>query len=88
MRVFVVVLDSRPPVFKSAIVAEVETKKEGEKRSPKEVHSQAIMALETRLKERLKAFVKIKGNEKKGKISIAYENKEELEKISQKLLNG
>lgn len=48
---------------------------------------EALVALETRIKERLRSFVAIKGSAKKGKISIAYESEAELSAISEKLLS-
>lgn len=48
--------------------------------------SGSLTALETCLKEKLKTYVKISGNDKKGRFIISYQNEDELNDISQKLL--
>lgn len=45
-----------------------------------------ILSLEKRMKELLKTYVQIKGNPNKGKITINYQNEEELKQICNKLM--
>lgn len=71
--------------FKSALMVDAESQ-DGESRVVV-ARFEALVMLETRIKERLRSFVVIKGSAKKGKISIAYESEEELNAISQKLLS-
>jgi ParB family chromosome partitioning protein len=71
--------------FKSALMVDAESQ-DGESRVVV-ARFEALVMLETRIKERLRSFVAIKGSAKKGKISIAYESEEELNAISQKLLS-
>lgn len=71
--------DAALPSMASAVISE-------EENTVSERVESGIIALMNRLKERLKAFVKIQGSSKKGKISIAYSSEEELNGIVEKLM--
>lgn len=48
--------------------------------------AEALLALETRLKDRLRVFIKVQGSAEKGKITMSYDSAEDLDRLTQKLL--
>lgn len=58
----------------------------GKTAAAKALPDSSLTALETCLKEKLKTYVKISGNAKKGRFIISYQNEGELNDISQKLM--
>jgi ParB family chromosome partitioning protein len=73
--------------FKNSFTSENEDERqEAVRTAAKEMTHNEMVGLETRIKERLRSFVKIKGDNAKGKITISYESEDELNTICDRLL--